>query len=185
MDGHDSLLLKLGVDINSALGLWTSWVTAIARYPTLESILSGDPKDTSAMVKTLEYILETLPTRHCALVHAYNDDNIEPIELFSTCANLPEELGLPERAFEIGNELAQKVTSKRFRAKVVDIEKQLSEKEQGRCQESKRLKACHSYLMRVGEDAIVGKVELTTLMEAMEELGISFDSSGLDVNEAK
>lgn len=132
MKDHDLLLVKLGAAIDSALGIWTSWTTAIARFPTFESITQGEQKDTATTVKALECIVDTLPTRHRALVHAYKDAKVDFIELPATCANLLEELELAESGFDIGNELAKKLTSKRFKDSVLALEKQISAEEQGR-----------------------------------------------------
>lgn len=178
-DDHLTLLPKLGTAIDAALQSWNSHTATAAQYPTYESIISGDIKDISTKVQALKHVLETLPSRHAALVQSYNDPELDFIELSDLCGNLLEELQSPEPDVELGEDFNKIFMSKRFIKSVVALEKEIRDEELWRSQELNRLKASQACLTKVREDGELDKRQVRALVDAMEEIGIPLIGFGL------
>lgn len=186
-----ALLPKLGIAIDTSLATWESYTETLADQPTYESIISTDLQDTSTKAKALLHLLDTLPSRHAALVVAYSDDKLEYVGLSDICTNLLEELQKPESDVELDSWFNRTLAGKKSVTTVVQLEKDIRSEEQGRLQELRRLKASQLALMSVYQDGELGDNEVEKLLDAMEEVGVhlgaamSFDvavggSSGTD-----
>lgn len=171
VDNHLTLLPKLGSAIDATLQSWNAYIAAVSQWPTYENIITGDIKDKATKSQALKHLLETLPTRHTALVHSYNDPELGFVELSEVCARLVEELQSPDSEVDLDKDF-NKLAGTSFIKTVVSLERKIADEEQWRSQELNRLKASHTCLMTVREDGELEKGEVRALVDAMEAVGI-------------
>ena len=166
------LLPKLGTAIDISLASWEAYMETLTDQPTYEAIISNNIQDTSTKAKALLHLLETLPTRHAALVISYSDAKVKFVELSNPCANLLEELQNSESDFELKSWFKQTIKSKKLVNGISQVERDIQTAEQGRMQELRRLKASHIGLTTVYEDGELERKEINKLLDAMEEIGV-------------
>ena len=178
-NNYFSLLPTLGTAIDASLSEWESYLKRLDANISYELISSNDTKDPATKVRSLEYLLGTLPSRHAQLVRSYNDPDLEAVELSELCSNLLEELQSPKSEVELGAWFSRVLWSKRFVSGVMQLEKDIKDREQGRLQELRRLGGIHFSLMIVHEDRELGWPEVEALLEVMEAVGVSLTDCGI------
>jgi hypothetical protein len=166
------LLPKLGIAIDASLAAWEAYMETLTDQPTYEAIMSNNIQDTSTKAQALLHLLETLPTRHAALVISYGDAKIKFVELSNPCANLLQELQNPESDVELTSWFNRTIKSKKLVNCISQVETDIKTAEQGRMQELKRLKASHLSLTVVYKDGELGSKDIDKLLDAMEEIGV-------------
>ena len=177
--GSASLLTRLGAAINNSLAAWELYLETFTENPTYDSIISTDTKDVTTKVKALQYLLETLPSRHTALAQSYCDTSLNFAELSDICRNLLDELRNPASDLDLNAWFNKIVISKRFVDGILTLGKDIGEQEQGRLQQLRRSKAIHVSLVAVLKDGELGKKEVDKMLEAMDELGVSLADTGV------
>jgi hypothetical protein len=140
--------------------------------------MSNNIQDTSTKAQALLHLLETLPTRHAALVISYGDAKIKFVELSNPCANLLQELQNPESDVELTSWFNRTIKSKKLVNCISQVETDIKTAEQGRMQELKRLKASHLSLTVVYKDGELGSKDIDKLLDAMEEIGVDLGVPG-------
>lgn len=181
---HVTLLPKLGAAIDTALASWEAYLETLTEQPTFETIIADDTKDLSTKIQAIQHLLETLPSRHSALVNSYADDKLDVMELSDHCIVLLEELQKPRSERDLDGWFDKVLSSKRLATSIKELEKELQAEEQWRAQVLRRLKGQHMALMMVRADGELGRREVEALLDAMEALGVSLIGSGAVHEEA-
>ncbi|KAK3725414.1 hypothetical protein LTR37_000384 [Vermiconidia calcicola] len=161
-DNYFSLLPTLGTAIDASLSEWESYLKRLDANISYELISSNDTKAPATK-----------------LVRSYNNPELEAIRLSELCSNLLDELQSPETEVELGAWFSRVLWSKRFLSGVMQLEKDIKDREQGRLQEPRKLKASQSMLTTVREDCELGWPEVEALLEAMEAVGVSLTDCGI------
>ena len=161
---HGNILSKLGVAIDTSLTEWEDYLAIIADQATYEAIISDKLEDTTTKTKALRHLLEVLPCRHAALVIAYNDPNINFIELEHPCANLLAELQGTKSDVDLGTWYHRVLAGKKLVKAITQHEVDVQSAERGRLQELNRLKAQRFALNMVSKDGELGAKEIGKLL---------------------
>lgn len=85
---------------------------------------------------------------------------------------------MPQTKIEF-DECFNNLSSRRMVKKIEELEKEVREEEQSRLQHLKLLKANQMSLVMVLEEGKLGKPEVMTLVEAMEEVGVELAGFGI------
>jgi hypothetical protein len=179
------LLPKLGIAIDASLVAWEAYMETLTDQSTYEAIITNNIQDTSTKANALLHLLETLPTRHAALVISYGDEKIKFVELSNPCANLLQELQKPESDVELTSWFNRTIKSKKLVNCISQVETDIKTAEQGRMQELKRLKASHLSLTMVHKDGELGSKDIDKLLDAMEEIGVDLAVPGAFIDVAE
>ena len=174
-----NLLCRLGIAIDLSLTMWEEYVETLKEQPTYETIMLNDLQNPDNKPKALLHLLETLPTRHAALVLSYSDSKTTFIELPRPCTNLLSELRSNKSNVELASWFNRTLPAKRLMSSISHFERDIKIAEDGRSQELRRLKAVHYGLTKVvDEGSVVGVKAVGKLLDAMEEIGVSLEDSG-------
>lgn len=164
-------LSKLGLIIETEL---QSWLTHLSHLPqTTISTLTDNTLQTKT--SALIHILETLPCRHRALVHAYNQDQID---ISDTCSLLLEGLKNEAETLDLSGFYDHKLfRGKKFRQEAMAMEEEVRELEKGRLEELKELMGMFEELVILRDEGMLEERELRMLVEAMDDVGLSASSA--------
>lgn len=186
-------LEKLGSIIEEELKSWMIYLHSQSGAPSYEILTSDDKTDAATKIKCLRHILETLPTRHKALINAYNAAETEQVELADQCAVLLEQLQVaaevpPNESKAAGDEDNKKLDlqgyydqklfrGKKFKADIVAQDKEIGKLEAARLEELKELMTMFEELMIVREEGVLELKQVQLLVEAMDDVGLSASSA--------
>ncbi|EME47286.1 hypothetical protein DOTSEDRAFT_122450 [Dothistroma septosporum NZE10] len=184
-------LEKLGTIIDEELKSWMVYLHSQNTTPSYESLTADGNTDTNTKIKCLRHILGTLPTRHKALINAYNAAETEQVELADQCAVLLEQLKVAsevpcdesaapgdDKKLDLNGYYDQKLfRGKKFRADIIAQDKEIGKLEVARLEELKELMTTFEELMIVREEGMLEFKQVQLLVEAMDDIGLSASSA--------
>ncbi|KAK4631702.1 hypothetical protein CLAFUW4_02513 [Fulvia fulva] len=175
-------LEKLGSIIEEELKSWMIYLHSQSGAPSYEILTSDDKTDAATKIKCLRHILETLPTRHKALINAYNAAETEQVELADQCAVLLEQLQVaaevpPNESKAAGDEDNKKLDLQGYYDQKLFRGKKFKADIAARLEELKELMTMFEELMIVREEGVLELKQVQLLVEAMDDVGLSASSA--------